>query len=112
RDRLTVARDLLAESGSVFVQIGDENLHRVRDLMDEVFGSDNFVSQIAFTKGATGLGTSDRLPARLDYILWYSRMSDQQKFRQLYTIRDQGLDPNFNWIRLPNGSTRRITPLE
>src|SRR5471030_2456720 len=62
RDRLTVARDLLAESGSIFVQIGDENVHRVRDVMDEVFGDENFVSLIAFTKGATGLGSSDRLP--------------------------------------------------
>ncbi len=73
RDRLTVARDLLTESGSIFVQIGDENVHRVRALMDEVFGEDNFISLIAFTKGATGLGSSDRLPARLDYIVWYSR---------------------------------------
>src|SRR5690606_8670896 len=65
RDRLLVARDLLTESGSIFVQIGDENVHRVRAVMDEVFGDENFVSLIAFTKGATGLGTSDRLPARL-----------------------------------------------
>src|SRR5258707_14583153 len=67
RDRLTVARDLLADSGSIFLQIGDENVHRVRAVMDEVFGEDNFVSLIAFTKGATGLGSSDRLPALLDY---------------------------------------------
>jgi adenine-specific DNA-methyltransferase len=75
RDRLTVARDLLTDSGSIFVRIGDENVHRVRALMDEVFGEDNFVSLIAFTKGATGLGASDRLPARLDYIVWYSMVS-------------------------------------
>src|SRR3989440_1835448 len=66
RDRLTVARDLLTDSGSMFVQIGDENVHRVRSVMDEVFGETNFISLIAFTKGATGLGSSDRLPARLD----------------------------------------------
>src|SRR5215469_1144678 len=71
RDRLTVARDLLADSGSIFLQIGDENVHRVRGLMDEVFGEDSAVAMIAFTKGATGLSASDRIPARLDYILWY-----------------------------------------
>ena len=59
RDRLTVARDLLTESGSIFVQIGDENVHRVRALMDEVFGEDGHVAMIAFTKGATGLSASD-----------------------------------------------------
>src|ERR1700684_4456645 len=53
RDRLTVMRDLLADSGSIFVQIGDENVHRVRAVLDEVFGEDNFISLIAFTKGAT-----------------------------------------------------------
>ena len=54
RDRLTVARDLLADSGSIFVQIGDENVHRVRALMDEVFGDDNFVAQISIRKTAGG----------------------------------------------------------
>jgi adenine-specific DNA-methyltransferase len=112
RDRLTVARDLLAESGSIFVQIGDENLHRVRAVMDEAFGEDNFVALIAFTKGATGLGASDRLPARLDFLLWYSRMNESHKFRQLFTIRSKGVDPSFNWLQLPDGSTRRLTPQE
>src|SRR3989441_2549452 len=109
RDRLTVARDLLTESGSIFVQIGDENLHRVRTLLDEVFGEENFVSLIAFTKGATGLGSSDRLPARLDYLLWYSRSSGAHKFRQLYAVRLEGIDPSFNWVYLQDGSFRRLT---
>lgn len=112
RDRLMVARDLLTESGSIFVQIGDENVHRVRAVMDEVFGDENFVSLIAFTKGATGLGTSDRLPARLDYIVWFSRHPERQKFRQLYTIREGGIDPNFNWAFFSNGTYRRLTPEE
>src|SRR5262249_22154355 len=112
RDRLTVARDLLTESGSLFVQIGDENLHRVRTVMDEVFGEDNFVSLVAFTKGATGLGSSDRLPARLDYLLWYSRTPEGHKFRQLYTLRPAGIDASFNWIYLKDGSFRRLTPEE
>ena len=70
RDRLTVARDLLAESGSIFVQIGDENVHRVRAVMDEVFGEENFVAQIAFTK-TTGLDEQICSPAVVDYLLWY-----------------------------------------
>lgn len=112
RDRLTVARDLLTDTGSVFVQIGDENVHRVRALMDEVFGEDNFVSLIAFTKGATGLGSSDRLPARLDFLVWYSKRAEQQKFRQLFTVREDQLDPNFNWIQFPDGQFRRLNPNE
>ncbi len=80
--------------------------------MDEVFGEENFVSLIAFTKGATGLGVSDRLPARLDYIVWYSRKPENHKFRQLYTLRVDGVDPNFNWLRLPDGQFRRLTPKE
>ena len=112
RDRLTVARDLLTDTGSVFVQIGDENVHRVRALMDEVFGEDNFVSLIAFTKGATGLGSSDRLPARLDFLVWYSKRAEQQKFRQLFTVREDQLDPNFNWVQFPDGQFRRLNPDE
>ena len=71
RDRLTVARDLLAESGSIFVQIGDENVHRVRALMDEVFGDDNFVSEITFVKNSGQ--TTSLLSGNLDYILWFAR---------------------------------------
>jgi adenine-specific DNA-methyltransferase len=80
RDRLTVARDLLSESGSIFVQIGEENLHLVRSLLDEVFGSSNFFAQISFVKagalGATGL------PRRLDYILWFAKSGEHAKFRK------------------------------
>ncbi|MDZ4817601.1 MAG: site-specific DNA-methyltransferase, partial [Planctomycetota bacterium] len=112
RDRLTVARDLLTESGSIFVQIGDENVHRVRAVMDEVFGEERFVSLIAFTKGATGLGSSDRMPARLDYIVWYSKGQNSHKFHQLYTLRTSGIDMSFNWIRLVSGEIRRLTPSE
>lgn len=112
RERLTVARDLLTDSGSIFVQIGDENVHLIRALMDEVFGQDNFVSLIAFTKGAIGLGSSDRLPARLDYIVWYSRKADNHKFRQLFTIRSGEIDPNFNWLQLRDGQYRRLTIAE
>ena len=80
RDRLTVARDLLADSGSIFVQIGDENVHRVRALMDEVFGEDNFVSQISFVKNSGQ--TSALLSGNLDYLLWFAKSKASVKFRR------------------------------
>ncbi len=88
RDRLTVARDLLTESGSIFVQIGDENVHRVRAVMDEVFGEGNFVSLISFMT-TTGL-TSQFLPAVNDYILWCAKNINSLKFRQLNQVRKLG----------------------
>ena len=78
RDRLTVARDLLADSGSVFVQIGDENVHRVRAVMDEVFGEKNFVSEIVFTK-TRSLVASDFVTTICDYILWYAKDRNEAK---------------------------------
>ena len=87
-------------------------MHLVRALLDEVFGQDNFVSLIAFTKGATGLGVSDRLPARLDYIVWYSRKPENHKFHQLYALRAPGMDPNFNWVQFPDGHFRRVSQEE
>ncbi|WP_421705423.1 site-specific DNA-methyltransferase [Alloalcanivorax xenomutans] len=91
RDRLMVARDLLTESGSIFVQIGEENLHVVRSVLDEVFGSENFFAQISFVK-AGALGASG-LPRRLDYILWFARSGVAAKFRKALipkTLEDLG----------------------
>ncbi len=86
RDRLTVARDLLTESGSIFVQIGDENVHRVRALMDEVFGEENFVSLIVVWK--TSSQTSAALPSTCDYIVWFCKNRDDLKYRNLFTKKD------------------------
>ncbi|WP_308466297.1 site-specific DNA-methyltransferase [Rathayibacter soli] len=82
RDRLVVARDLLTESGSVFVQIGDENVHLVRSLLDEVFGSENFVATVDFKK--TGGFTSSALPRNFDYVHWYAKDATAVKFQRLY----------------------------
>jgi adenine-specific DNA-methyltransferase len=87
RDRLTVARDLLHESGSIFVQIGDENMHRVRALMDEVFGDENFASIITF-QSTTSLGTIG-LSAAGDYIVWYHKDKSRAKFRPLMQRMDE-----------------------
>ena len=88
RDRLTVARDLLTESGSIFMQIGDENVHRVRAVMDEVFGENHFVSQIVFSK-TTGF-SSRNLSNVSDHILWYARDIDHVKYRQMSRRKQPG----------------------
>ncbi len=88
RDRLTVARDLLTGTGSIFVQIGDENVHLLRCVLDEVFGSDNFVSLIAVTKTSSSSGRL--LSAVNDYIVWYAKSRDQTKYRQLYLAKELG----------------------
>jgi len=88
RDRLTVARDLLTESGSIFVQIGDENVHRVRVLMDEVFGDGNFISQISFSK-TTGF-SSRNLSNVVDHLLWYAKNINTVKYRQLSRRKQPG----------------------
>ncbi|WP_457576250.1 site-specific DNA-methyltransferase, partial [Desulfomarina sp.] len=88
RDRLTVCRDLLTDSGSIFVQIGDENVHRVRCLMDEVFGDENFVSLISYV--TTSSQTSQFLASVSDFIIWYSKDIQQAKFKNLFTIKKAG----------------------
>ena len=112
RDRLVVARDLLTETGSVFVQIGDENVHLVRSLLDEVYGSENCCGVIAFKK--TAGGTSDFLGGTFDFILWYSKTIEQAKFRQLFrdkTFGGQGAG-NYTQVELPDMSRRPLTKEE
>lgn len=88
RDRLVVARELLTDSGSIFVQIGDENAHLVRAVMDEVLGAENFVSQICMTK--TAGASSDLLSGVADYLLWYGKDKGSIKYRQLYRMKVAG----------------------
>jgi adenine-specific DNA-methyltransferase len=111
RDRLTVARDLLTDSGSIFVQISDENLHRVRSLLDEVFGDDNFVSVISFNKNS-GFG-ANLLATANDYILWYAKAKNSIKYRQLYLAKtpDQGAT-GLTKVLAPDGTLRSATPAE
>ncbi|MFA7495009.1 MAG: site-specific DNA-methyltransferase [Acidithiobacillus sp.] len=109
RDRLTVARDLLTDSGSIFVQIGDENVHRVRAVMDEVFGDENQISQITFrtTTGRAG----DFLSSASNYILWFAKNRENCKFRTSYQGKLTGTstDQVYSLIRSANGSNKRIT---
>jgi len=96
RDRLTVARDLLTESGSIFVQIGDENVHRVRAVMDEVFGDENCCSEIVFRK-TTGKG-STLLDSSYDVLLWYARDEAKVKYRPLFDDRTYVGDDNLRFF--------------
>lgn len=108
RDRLTVARDLLTDSGSIFVQIGDENVHRVRAVLDEVFGATNFVSEIVFIRGVAGLG--DLVSNVNDFVLWYAKDKPQCKSRQILFPRPaKTLASAYNYVECPNGEIRRLT---
>jgi adenine-specific DNA-methyltransferase len=95
RDRLTVARDLLSDSGSIFVQIGDENLHRVRALMDEVFSEENFIAQIGFQTSSGRV--SETIDGVYDILIWYAKSKAVYKFRKLYRARTQAqVDQSYN----------------
>jgi adenine-specific DNA-methyltransferase len=115
RDRLVLARELLTQSGSIFVQISDENLHHVRELLDEVFGAENFCALIPFRK-TSGAGNPNGLQAIgsvADYLLWYARDSSHLKYQQLYVPSDEGraFDATFTWVHDSNGK-RKMTKQE
>src|SRR5574341_1570944 len=112
RDRFLVARELLTESGSIFVQISDENVHHVRELMDEVFGAENFLSIIAFKK--TGYQASDLLPSNYDYVCWYARDKQRVKYRQLNVskLETSAFIGQDLWVENPDGTRRRLTKEE
>ena len=110
RDRLSAARDLLADSGSVFVQIGDENVHRIRALMDEVFGAENYVSEIVVKK--KGSQTSGALEPVNDFILFYAKKLESLKFRKLWLVRqDEELFDDFPYAELDSGERVRVSKL-
>jgi len=109
RDRLTVARDLLTDSGSIFVQIGDENVHRVRAVMDEVFGDENYISLIAFLK--TSSSTTNELASTSDYLVWYAKNKSQIKYRAPTVPKElNGAGGGeYRSALFEDGSTRRLT---
>lgn len=111
RDRLTVARDLLTDSGSIFVQIGDENVHRVRSLMDEIFGDENYINLITFQK--TSSSTSGFLGGVSDYLLWYGKRKTETKFRKPYYAKKVGAGSfeAYNKARFPDGTIKLLSSL-
>ena len=112
RDRFLVAKELLAESGSFIFQISDDNLHLTRVLLDEVFGSENLVSMISFSKAGGGLAASNGLATKLDYILWYAKDRENMKYRALYEKKLDAVSSGYTQIELPNGQTRSLKPEE
>ena len=109
RDRLLLAKELLNETGSLFVQIGDQNLHRVRSVLDDVFRSENFVSVITFKK--TAGQTARYVPGTCDYLIWYARNIDKLKYHGLLTKRSVGETgaEAYSMVRLPDGTERRLS---
>jgi len=112
RDRLTVARDLLTDSGSIFVQIGDENVHRIQALMDEVFGEENFVAKLVVQK--TTSATNVTIPQVCDFVLWFAKRKEAVKYRALYRTKGhaEGGALHYNQIGLLDGSVRAATDAE
>ena len=112
RDRLTVARDLLTDSGSIFVQIGDENVHRVRAVMDEVFGEENCCTVIAFRK--TGGQSAKTLANVADHVLWYAKKLDQLKYRPPYRDKTGEDRPSIYRMveEMPSGFRRKMSSQE
>lgn len=112
RDRLTVARDLLTDSGSIFVQIGEENLHRVHLILDEIFGGNNFVSLISFS--TTSAHSTIYLSNTADYVLFYAKNKEALKFRPLYGIKtlDGEKGNKYRSLYFIDGNQRRLTPEE
>lgn len=111
RDRLLLARELLTESGSIFVQISDENLHHVREALDEVFGAENFVSQISFQ--TTSGFPSKTIPTLGDFLLWFAKDKEKVKYNRLFQA--QPIVPgegNARWVLLPDGSYRGVSAAE
>ncbi len=109
RDRLTVARDLLTESGSIFVQIGDENVHRVRAVMDEVFGEENCCAQITVVK--TAGQTSELVAGTADFLLWFAKKKDSVKFRNPLAAKGFESDKSgvYRWVRDSDGVARPLS---
>jgi adenine-specific DNA-methyltransferase len=117
RDRLVVARELLTESGSIFVQIGDDNLHLVRNLLDEVFGAESFCSVITFQKTAglsSPMARTNVVASVADFVLWYAKDKTRTKYRQLYLDKGIGSEGAgvYSWIELADHSRRRMTTEE
>lgn len=114
RDRFILARELLNETGSIFIQISDENVHLVRNVLDEIFGSENFISQIVYKKGGTA--SSDKISNVCDFILWYAKNIEQTKYRQLFQTKVLGegesTGERYDQLESPSGERRPMTKEE
>ena len=111
RNRLLLARELLPETGSCFVQIGDENVHHIHELLEEIFSPNNFVAVIAFRKKTMPLGAK-YIESVGDHIIWYAKDKAKMKYRQLFLEKDVEGDTHWNYVELPNKTRRKMTQEE
>ncbi len=109
RDRLLLARELLHESGSCFVQISDENIHLIRNVLDDIFGKDGFVALISFQK--KGSQSGEFIPSIHEYLVWYAKERERAKFRRLFEARDLAGTggSGFEYLEFADGSIRNLT---
>lgn len=110
RYRLLLSRELLNESGSIFVQIGDENVHHIKELLDEIFGKVNFISVIVLKK--TSAPTDKFIPTVSDFIIWYGKDRNKTKYHPLYLEKVPGETQGYVWVELPDGTERKLTNSE
>ena len=110
RYRLLLSRELLNEAGSIFVQIGDENVHHIKELLDEIFGKVNFISVIVLKK--TSAPTDKFIPTVSDFIIWYGKDKNRTKYNPLYLEKVPGETQGYVWVELPDGTERKLANSE
>lgn len=112
RDRALLCKELISETGSMFFQINDTNLHHAKEILDEIFGSNNFFGMICFQKVASPLAAENSLPSKLDFILWYAKDISKVKYHKLYIRRPNDIGVGYNNIELEDGTRRKLTKKE
>lgn len=112
RERVMLSRELLNESGSFFFQISDNNFHHCREIIDEIFGSENYFGTICFQKTASPLSAENLLPSKMDFILWYAKDIKKIKYHKLFFKRINDIDAGYTKIELKDGTVRNLTKEE
>ena len=109
RDRILLCKELLNETGSMFLQINDKNLHHAQEIMEEIFGESNYFGLICFQKVASPLAAENSMPSKLDFLLWYCKDITKVKYHKLFYKRKNDIDVGYNNIELENGERRKLT---
>jgi len=109
QDRAMLCRELLHETGSMFFQISDQNLHHAREILDEVFGANNHFAMICFQKVGHPFSAANNMPSKLDYLLWYAKDKEKIKFHKLYTSRKNEIPAGYDYYELPDGQRKKLS---
>ena len=112
RERVLLSKELLNETGSFFFQISDDNLHHCREIIDEIFGSENYFGTICFQKTASPLSAENLLPSKMDFIIWYAKNKSKIKYHKLFFKRPNDIKAGYTKIKLPDGKIRKLTKEE